>query len=82
MTELQKNAWLTFKNLVKDFLRNTRAEDHTDIFQQLLESFKILGFNMSIKHYFLQNHLGDIQENIAAVSDEHSERIHQDLKLI
>lgn len=82
MTELQKNAWLTFKNLVKDFLRNTRAEDYTDIVQELLESFKILGFIMNIKHYFLQTHLDDTQENIAAVSDEHSERFHQDLKLM
>jgi len=48
MTELQKNAWMAFKDLIKNFLGNTRAQNYTEIVQQLLKIFKILGCNMSI----------------------------------
>lgn len=82
MTELQKNAWLAFKNLVKDFLGNTRAQNYTEIVQQLLESFKMLGCNMSIKLHFLHSHLADFPKNLGAVSDEQGERFHQDLKIM
>lgn len=82
MTELQKNAWLAFKNVVKNFLGNTRAENYTEIVQQLLESFKMLGCNMSIKVHFLHSHLADFPQHLGAVSDEHGERFHQDLKIM
>lgn len=51
-SEIQKNAWLAFKNIAKDFLGNTRAQSYAEIVQQLLESFKLLGCNMSIKFAF------------------------------
>jgi len=82
MTELQKNAWLSFKNHVKDFLGNIRAQNYTEIVQQLLESFKMLGCNMSIKVHFLHSHLAEFPENLGAVSDEQGELFHQDLKIM
>lgn len=82
MTELQKNAWLAFKNIVKDFLGNTRAQNYTEIVQQLLESFKMLGCNMSIKLHFLHSHLANFPKILGAVSDEQGERFHQDLKVM
>lgn len=82
MTELERNAWLAFKNIVKDFLGNTRAPNYIEIVQQLLESFKKLGCNMSIKVHFLHSHLANFPENLGAVSDEQGERFHQDLKVM
>lgn len=82
MTELQKNAWMAFKDLIKNFLGNTRAQNYTEIVQQLLKTFKILGCNMSIKVHFLHSHLADFPENLGAVSDEQGERFHQDLKIM
>lgn len=82
MTELEKNAWLAFKSIVKDFLGNTRAQNYVEIVQQLLESFKKLGCNMSIKLHFLHSHLANFPENLGALSDEQGERFHQDLKVM
>ncbi|GBN46056.1 hypothetical protein AVEN_275543-1 [Araneus ventricosus] len=52
MTELQKNTWLAFINIVKYFFGNTRTQNYTEIVQQLLESYKMLGCHMSIKLHF------------------------------
>ena len=49
MSDLGKNAWLSFKDVVKNFLGNTRAINYTEIVQKLLESCRALGCNMSIK---------------------------------
>ena len=82
MTELEKNAWLSFKAIVTDFLGNTRAENYTEIVQKLLDSYKTLGCNMSIKVHFLHSHLDKFPENLGAISDEQGERFHQDLKVM
>ncbi|GBN04252.1 hypothetical protein AVEN_269714-1 [Araneus ventricosus] len=82
MTELQKNAWSAFKNIVKYFLGNTQTQNYTEIVQQLLESYKVLGFNMSMKLHFLHSHLDDFPKTLGAVSDEEDERFHQDLKVL
>ncbi|KAK9891777.1 hypothetical protein WA026_016575 [Henosepilachna vigintioctopunctata] len=81
MTEPEKNARLAFKSIVKDFLGNTRAaQNYIEIVQQLSESLKKLGCNMSIQLHFLHNHLSNSSENLGAVSDEQGERIYQGLK--
>ena len=82
MSEPQKNAWLSFKDIVKDFLGNSRAPNYIEIVHKLLETYKTLGCNMSIKLHFLHSHLDDFPENLGAVSDEQGERFHQDLKVI
>ena len=82
MSELEKNAWLSFKDVVKNFLGNTRAKNYTEIVQKLLESYKTLGCNMSIKLHFLHSHLANFPENLGDVSDEQGERFHQDLKIM
>lgn len=82
MSELEKNAWSSFKDLVKNFLGNKRANNYTEIVQKLLESYKTLGCNMSIKLHFLHSHLPNFPENLGDVSDEQGERFHQDLKVM
>lgn len=84
MTEFQKNTYVAFKTIFKDFLENenTRVENYTEIMQHFLKSFKTLGFKMSFKLHFLLSHLDDFPENLGAASDEQEERFHQDLKLV
>ena len=82
ISELEKNAWISFKDLDKNFLGNTRAKNYTKIFQKLLESNKALGGNKSIKGHFLQSNLANFPENLGAVSDEQCERFHQDFKVL
>ena len=53
MTVLEKHAWLSIKDVVKNFLGNTRVSNYNEKVQKLLESYKALGCNMSIKLHFL-----------------------------
>ena len=83
MSELGKNAWaprekqmISFKGVVKNFLGNTLAKNYSEIAQKLLESYKALGCNMSIKVHFFSPSFQ------CAVSDELDERFHQDLKVM
>ena len=82
MSDLEKNAWLSFKDVVKNFLGNTHASNYTEIVQKLLESYKALGSNMSIKLHFLHCHLVNFPEDLGAVTDEQGERFHQDLEIM
>jgi hypothetical protein len=82
MSEHEKNAWLSFKDLIKNFLGNTRANNCTEIVVKLLESYKTLGCNMSIKLHFLHIHLANFPENLGDVSDLQGERFYRDLKVM
>ena len=73
MSDLEKNAWLSLKDVVKNSLGNTCASNDTEIVQKLLESYKALGCNMSIKLNFLHCHLSNFPEDLGAVSDEQGE---------
>lgn len=43
MPDLEKNAWLSFKDVIKNFLGNTFASNYTEIVKKQLESYKVLG---------------------------------------
>lgn len=45
-----------------------------------MDSFQVLGCNMSIKMHFLNSHLELFPKNLGDVSDEQGERFHQDIK--
>ena len=55
--ETERNAWLTFKRICKDFLRNHKAANYQDVKQDLLTSYKAMGCNTSLKIHFLKSHL-------------------------
>ena len=54
MNETERNAWLSFKRICKDFLGNHIATKYQNIVQDLLNSHKAIGYNMSLKIHFLQ----------------------------
>ena len=82
LNETERNAWLSFKRICKDFLGNHKAANYQDVVQDLLTSYKAMGCNMSLKIQFLESHLYFFPENLGEVSDEHSERFHQDIMAI
>jgi len=45
----ERNAWLSFKRICKDFLGNHKAAKYQDVVQDLLTSYKVRGCNMSLK---------------------------------
>ena len=57
------------------------AENFVDIVNGMLEKFRKLNNNISIKIRYLFSHLETFPENLGAVSDEQGERIHQDIKI-
>ena len=57
MNEVELAAWLSFVEVVKNFLGNYRADNYKAIVNNMLGNFRILGINMSIKVHFLHSHL-------------------------
>ncbi|UYV84654.1 hypothetical protein LAZ67_X002984 [Cordylochernes scorpioides] len=69
----------TQKNVCKNFLENVKAENYSDLVNELLLFYKALGCNMSLKIHFLHSHLDFFPDNLGTVSEEHGERFHQDI---
>jgi len=67
LNETERNAWLSFKRICKDFLGNHKAANYQDVGQDLLTSYKGMGCNMSLKIHFLESHL-DVSRKISAKS--------------
>jgi len=79
LNETERNTWLSFKRICKDFLGNHKAANYQDVVQDLLTSYKAMGCNMSLKIHFLESHLDFFPENLGEVSEKHGERFHQDI---
>ena len=82
MNSLEKNAWISFVDVIKNFLGNVKAINYVEIVEKMLKSFESLRCNMSIKVHFLFSHLSSFPENLGSVSDEQGERFHQDIKIM
>jgi len=76
LNDTERNVWLSFKKICKDFLGNHKAAKYPDFVQDQLTSYKAMGCNMSLKIHFLESHLDFFPENLE-VSDEHCERFHK-----
>src|ERR1043165_3628747 len=57
MTESEVSAWRSFKLLCTDFLGNRKASNFGDLVENLLTSYRVLGYHMSLKVHFLHTHL-------------------------
>ena len=76
MTDVEKRACNAFVAVVKGFLGNTKACKLQGLVETLLDSFHVLGCNMSIKVHFLKSHLNEFPSNLGDVSDEHVKLFH------
>ena len=82
LNETERNVWLSFKRICKDFLGIHKRANYQDVVQDLLTSYKAMGCNMSLGIHFLECHLKSFPENIGEDSDEHGEIFHQDILLM
>lgn len=64
MTELERFAWKYFLAVVQKFLGNYKADDRTELLNEMLISFKTFGCNMSIKVDYHRSHLDYSQHNL------------------
>ena len=71
LNETERNAWLPFKRICKDFLGNHKAPKYQDAVQDLSISYKATGCNTSLKIHCLESHLDFFPENLSEVSDKH-----------
>ncbi|GFV68945.1 uncharacterized protein TNCV_2954101 [Trichonephila clavipes] len=76
----ENNACNSFKLVVTGFLGNKKDSNYKALVAELLQNYKILGCNMSVKVHLLHLHLDYYPENIGVVSEEPGERFHQDIK--
>ncbi|GFV20884.1 uncharacterized protein TNCV_353581 [Trichonephila clavipes] len=58
----EKNAGNSFKLVVTGFLGNKKDPNYKALFAELLQNYKILGCNMSVKVHFLHSHLDYFSE--------------------
>ena len=66
----EKTAWLSFVVVVKNFLGKKKAENCSDLVDEMLEAFCDLGSKMGIKLHYINSHLYQFPENLGDVSEE------------
>ena len=79
VNEVELAAWLSFVEVVNNFLGNYRADNYKDIANNMLGNFRILGINRRIRVHLIHSHLDRFPENLG-VSDKQFQRFHQNIK--
>jgi hypothetical protein len=73
MTEIEEDAWNAFKKVVKKFLGNIKnplyVPSYKEIVRNMLDKFKLLCCNMSLKLHFLASLLDYFPPNLRALSE-------------
>lgn len=80
LSKEEKKAFGDFKAVVYGFLGNNKEPNYRELVQKMIRSFGEIKVNMSPKIHFLHNHIDAFPENCGAVSEQHGERFHQDIK--
>lgn len=57
MTDNEKAAWVSFKEVVQNFLGNHKSKDYRQIVAYTVENFERLGCLMNLKLHFLDSHI-------------------------
>ena len=55
LSEVEKIAWKSFKIVTTNFMFNHKAEKCSDVVGDLVQSYKAMGCNMSLKVHFLDS---------------------------
>ena len=77
-----KKTWLSFREVVSNFLGNTKDSEYQNIEENILACFEALGCRRSLKVHFLHAHLDYFPRNLGDMSEEHRKRFHQDIKIM
>ena len=88
MTKDQISAWVSFKEVVENFLGNNKSQNYKVSVGKLVKSYEKLGCLMSLKLHFLHSHLDYfpsnrldyLESNLGDFSEEQGERFLQDIK--
>jgi len=80
MNEIESCAWSSFVLVVKNFLGDKKADNYTQLVEDMLFHFNRTGCNMNVKVHYLHSHLDRFLENLGVLSEEQGDRFHQDIK--
>ena len=69
MNETERNAWISFVLAVKNFLGNYKAENYGEIVNNMINNFRDLGCNMSVKVHYFHSHLDYFLKNLGDTSE-------------
>lgn len=62
LNTIEKKARLSFVEVTKKILGNTKSANYKEIVSRVLQNCKVLGSNMSLRIHFLDSHLDFFQE--------------------
>ena len=79
LNNFESKAWLNFQNVLENFLGNHKADNYSDLVEELVVNYRNIGARMSIKILFLNSHIEYFPENLGALSEEQGGRFHQDI---
>jgi hypothetical protein len=65
----ESKVWDAFENVCRTFLGNEKAENYSDIVQELISSYSAMGCNMPLKLDFLHSPLNFLPVNMEAFCD-------------
>ena len=80
--EAQKDAWIAFVDVVRNFLGCRKADSYKELVRWLLRSYQELGCNKSIKIHFQFSHFEQCSDNLGDYSDEQGESFYQNIKVM
>ena len=77
MTVDEWAALCSYISVIREFLGNTKANNHQNLVDLMLQNFQAFGARLSIMLHYLFSHLDYFPENLGNVSEEQWERFHQ-----
>ena len=82
MNDVEKAAWISFKEVSTNFLGNRKSPNYKGIVKKMVENFEKLGCLMNLKLHFLDSHIDDFPDNFGDYSEEQGERFQLDIKVM
>ena len=66
----EKAAWISFKNVVDNFLGNQKSRNYKQLVAKLVKNYEKFGCLMNLKLQFLDSHLDYFPKNLDDCSEE------------
>lgn len=80
MTDTERAAWQSFKEVCTSFFGNTKNPEYKKIVERMVNAYQNMNCLMNLKLHFMDSHIDFFPENLGHFSEEQGERFHQDLK--
>ena len=82
LSDEEKAAWQSLEKVSNGILGNFNTANFSELVQDLVDSYKQLECNMSLKMHFLISHLDFVPLNCGGVTDQYGEHFHQDISVM